>query len=296
MLEWNELYEALKEVFNEADLEDLINRKADLDEINYKGLYESKDFVSFNKRSLYLPAYDKDAGYVSLKPEITDPDCMVAQAFDAIKKEINEVNKSNKDTSPCQIGVISNGVHSIDLLMRYFSKDEISKIRKKDQSHKRVMLIYEAPASNLNATAAYRKITKAKNPAFSQSDREPSIEQYLGSGINGIKFSEELANCLTGTWWRVDEAEVKDDKKSIVNALHGMKKYSEFLQAFIRTFGLIDIYATNLFRFEIFREPKSGSSEKALNWNGISKLAGNKLYDIAFENILQKEIKGVLLL
>lgn len=290
MMEWNELYEALSEKLSSEELEDLIDRKARLDQINYHGIYDDAGFqrVSGLGKDLYLPKLNKTVDYVSLKPceTIIDVESPIAKAFYELQNTLQVLQSDKKEL---QIGAISNGVHSIDLLMRYFNKEEICKIYNKEQSHKRVMIIYEAPASNLYATAAYRSRSKAKNPE-EPNDREPSVKDYLQKG----KFNGEILDCLTGVWWRLDSLDSDVEKAINTNeAFSGAKKYTEFLVGFIRAFGILDLYTTNLFRYEIFKS----DDEKSLGWDEVSKLTAEdgsmfEIIDIAFEKIVRKEIEA----
>lgn len=283
MMEWNDLYEALSKKLQPNELKDLLDRKADLDEINYKGIYDDTGFqrVKGSEKKLYLPKFNENIGYVPLEPrEAISDDSQIVKAFKKLQENLQ------KNGEEQEIGVISNGVHSIDLLMRYFSREEIEEIDTTGQQHKRVMIIYEAPAKNLYATAAYRNYSKAKNQE-EPNNREPSVKDYLKNKIR----RGEIRDCLTGVWWRMDldEKAVKEAKEKNTG-FTAMKKYAEFLIDFIRVFGILDLYTTNLFRYEIFES----DDEKFLGWDEVSKLtAENKsLVDSAFDKIVIEEIKA----
>ena len=236
--------------------------KQAMDKINYQGLYE--DYAA---EKLMLPNAPDEDGVVWLKP-CESPSGFVAQKTNTIKQLLDD-----KKDEKIHIGVISNGVHGIDFAERYLS-DIIGSIEWK--TDKKIMLVYEAPYNNLNCSYGFRMYQKENN--------EATISDYLNTS-----YSASTEKCLSSVWWRLDDAEI-GEKVDVDNPIRLLAagRYTSLPLFLIRHCGLINLYMTNLCRYELFEKNKG--NEKVLTWRDACQRAEYAIIESA--KLFKKEVES----
>lgn len=269
-------------ILNNPEISEARKTKKKMDEINYGGLYKEYSEEELFFRDTVNTEDGKD--FVELEPKEEkdiDKKSIVNTCYQELDATVHKVNTKAQEKDPnapkVNIGVISNGVHGLDLINRYFSPEDIKDIKWSD---KRVMLVYEAPSNNLNWSYAYKK-------------RNCSDVSKLLNNFDDIKFREKL----TRNWWRLDSNpfDLKSNKSAIFESLKG-KEYCSLPWFLIKYFGISNLYITNLCRYELFKigtSNKAGKEEQYLKWQEICKKqegAENKSYiDIVYDGLFQAE-------
>lgn len=222
------------------------------DEINYKDLY-----TVYNNGGLTLP-HKGELDTVWLEP-CDSPSGIVADTMHKIERTLQD---------NIQIGVISNGVHGIDLAERYMTEEEIAAM-KNDWSDKRVMLVYEAPSSNLDCSYG--------------------ILQGNHTKVDTVQhFDPSVRNCLTQVWWRLDERKIQPSYTNPADLLW-QNLYTSFPMFLVRYCGIINLYITNLCRFELYKG-FGNKKENVLTWEPACKEAPEAI-DIAAKDLFMEEVK-----
>ena len=226
--------------------------KRDTDKINYENLY-----TEYSKDGLTL-VHKGELDTVWLKP-CDSPSGIVADTMHKIERTLQDNIK---------IGVISNGVHGIDLAERYIPEEEIAAM-KNNWADKRVMLVYEAPSSNLDCSFG--------------------ILQGNHTKVDTVQhFDPSVRNCLTQVWWRLDEEKVKPEYANPAGLL-AQNLYVSLPLFLVRYCGIINLYITNLCRFELYKG-FGNKKENVLTWEPACKEAPEAI-DIAAKDLFMEEVK-----
>ena len=263
----------LKKIIGEDTYKKIRNDKLKLDKINYKGLYSG-----YKENELFLPEENNN-----LEPEDTaDKDSPVSKAYHAIQETLDDYNKSLDEK--IKIGVISNGVHAFDFLNKIEDSD-IDSAQKINWQSAKIMVVYEAPSNNLNCSFGFKKYNSEN---WCNINNKEKIKEYIEK-----KYIEKLdiKDCLTAHWWRVDDSDLDlsfSNNNDILKYFY-QKEYSNFLFSLIKKFGLANVYATNLCRFELFSS--SEGNEQFLNWAKTSAINNRDILDICFNEIFKKELE-----
>lgn len=276
MEKWNILKDYL--TVDSALIKELEDTKKNLDQINYANLYSG-----YQKGELFLPNYEAGKK-VQLSPlQSIDNDSNVKSAFNSIQNKLD--NKT-------RVGLVSNGVHSIDLISTYFTKEIIKDIQKcVPWSKKRVMFIYEAPSCNLDNTYGYLN---------SGCNDVPTYLNILKNHRNQTASPVILRDMLTANWWRLDNVKENTSPASGFpdwystkwsKNISAQKEYETLLLSMMVIFGLLNVYQTNLFRFELYdsEATTNRAREKALGWDEMMSINNGNLIDIAYAEVFYKE-------
>lgn len=240
--------------------ETIVKTKEKLDQINFVGLYRQDECYDADLK-MYLPRRrTRNKNWSILEPlDAIDSKTDVAQMYDKASKHL-PLNKN------IQLGTVSNGVHATELIERYFTPDMVRSIDY--WCTKKVMVVYEAPANNLDCChALMNECDNAKKNAVPQL-----IKKYIEENHDKAR---PLKDNLTNRWWRLDEPLLRqcinDDAKCEINKqCHACyecfmnKSYTGFLLALISCFGLANLYTTNYCRIELY--DYSEEKESYLGW------------------------------
>lgn len=236
----------MERVFN-MDIFDSLFEKAQetkklMDKINYNGLYRAA-----NEEGLFIPGSLTDCNNRQIVP-ITPINELQSNLILEMFKKICEHLPDG-----LSIGTVSNGIHGLDFLHRFLS-NSIEEISRKIND-KKIMIVYECPGNNLDVSFGY--LNKADSP--SKVEYIAELKKEKGN----------LRKRLAGSWWRLDETIGEANINKISQLFDNEYCYSSLPLFLIRHCGLVDIYMTNLCRFEVFKV--KDNKESSLGLNSIEK-------------------------
>ena len=294
MCNWEEIKNLLTAKGLKVDV--LEKTKKETDQINFTGIYKCTE-----NQELFLPSAHIQSDVIDclIPDDVINQDGPVYNAFKNIQKILADYNQTPKEKKH-YIGTISNGSHSLDFMKYYFPLEEIQKTEW-ISCDKKVMFLFEAPANNLDASCGYQGSPRGSS-TFNYNNYLRMIKQFgkndqakfMDTNVSLADFTKRLSSVR---WW-IDGKNMETSSTANIEwwndtglekCMSMSKMYGHFIAAAMRIFGLSNIYATNLMRFELFEE--GIKKEQSLNWAKASDIPGNPIRE-SYQNIFLKELNA----
>lgn len=305
---------ALKVKLGEEWEDNIKTVKSSLDQINFEGLY-SKEVCYDYELGMYLPKMrTKKKNWSVLEPLKESEIVTNGQKVVKLYNDVSSILQTLPINEKIYPGTVSNGVHATELIERYFTATMVQSIDY--WNTKKVMVVYEAPANNLDCCHAL--MNKCENV---EKNEKEEIDEFLKIVNNYIEEKKDdqpisLTDNLTNRWWRLDEQLLRQKNNDeqllqhnnnvlqcnpttscIFNTIgkpcykcFNSKSYTGFLLALISHFGLANLYTTNYCRIELFEiDEKNGNKESFLNWDETLNLKNGKKVFMKEENLFLDE-------
>lgn len=286
--------ELKKQLEKKGQWQAITDVKGELDKINFEGLYNKQVCYNDNLK-MYLPMMKTpNKNWSVLEPmDNVDGNNEVAKLYNSISKPSNEYPHIH-------LGTVSNGVHATELIERYFTPTMVQNIDY--WNTKKVMVVYEAPANNLDCSHAL--MNKCDNVEKNEKEKDEFLK-IVNSYIKEKKGKHpiSLTDNLTSRWWRLDEPLLRQKSEKEVSCekdqsrschecfkCFSNKSYTGFLLALISHFGLANMYTTNYCRIELFEEKENKKNKEGfVSWD--KTLNDCKGVFIAEEKLFLEEYK-----